>query len=64
LNLIDNAEGEITNLFAKNLFMKHTTPKKSIADFTKNAIVSTDHLLKIKGGTTEVLEIIIEEPNL
>jgi len=35
--------------------MKHTRPKKSIADFTKNAIVSTDHLLKTKGGTTEII---------
>ncbi len=57
----------LTDLSAKNLFMKHTIPKKSIADFKKNAIVSTDHLLKIKGGTADAadaVEIIIEEQSL
>lgn len=48
----------IIRLRTKTFFMKHTTPKKSMADFKKNAIISNDQLLKIKGGTTS---IIVEE---
>jgi len=35
--------------------MKHTTPKKSIADFSKNAIATTDQLTKIKGGSVTII---------
>ncbi len=38
--------------------MKNTTPKKSIADFSKTAIVPTNQLSKIKGGNV----IVTEEP--
>lgn len=40
--------------------MRITTPKKSIADFSKNAIATTDQLNKIKGGSGT---IIIDIPN-
>ncbi len=37
--------------------MKHTTPKKSIADFKKTAMVPMNQLLKIKGGIDIIIEI-------
>lgn len=40
--------------------MKHTKPKKSLADFSKTAIVPMDQLLKINGGASN--SIIIEVP--
>ncbi len=40
--------------------MKNTNQKKSLADFSKNAMISTDQLLKIKGGGDGM--IIIENP--
>ncbi len=39
--------------------MKNTTPKKSLADFSKTAIVPTEQLSKVKGGEAT---IIIEVP--
>ena len=39
--------------------MRNTAPKKSIADFSKTAIVPTNQLCKIKGGTNS---IVVEDP--
>jgi len=35
--------------------MRNIKSKKSLADFSKNAIVTTDQLNKVKGGTGTII---------